>query len=152
MKALTICQPYAHLIVLGKKRVENREWFTAYRGPLLIHAGKSRAWLDIEVDSERGEHDYQTLIPLRDMAFGAVVGLASLVDCLHIDRIHLGQYDAKYPWLKSHEHANGTWCWVLERVKRFVSPASMKGALGLWDATLGPDALVSVAVPKDGAL
>ena len=45
MKALTICQPYPHLIMLGEKPVENRTWATSYRGPLAIHAGKSRQWL-----------------------------------------------------------------------------------------------------------
>lgn len=44
MKALTICQPYAAAIAKGLKPVENR-WATAYRGPLLIHAGASRKWL-----------------------------------------------------------------------------------------------------------
>ncbi|MFA7254088.1 MAG: hypothetical protein WC107_06075, partial [Patescibacteria group bacterium] len=52
MKALTVCQPYASLIVGWPgidpddvKRVENRTWPTSYHGPLLIHAGKSRLWL-----------------------------------------------------------------------------------------------------------
>jgi hypothetical protein len=44
-KALTICQPYAELIARGEKVIENRTWPTSYRGPLLIHAGKSREWL-----------------------------------------------------------------------------------------------------------
>ncbi len=44
MKALTICQPYAELIMRGVKRVENRTWATRYKGALLIHAGKSREW------------------------------------------------------------------------------------------------------------
>lgn len=46
MKCLTVCQPYASLIVgwegidqADVKRVENRKWRPAYRGPLLIHAG-----------------------------------------------------------------------------------------------------------------
>lgn len=50
MKALTICQPYAELIARGDKPIENRTWPTHYRGPLLIHAGKSRAWLDGDED------------------------------------------------------------------------------------------------------
>jgi len=37
MKALTISQPYASLIVSGKKWVENRTWGTSYRGMLAIH-------------------------------------------------------------------------------------------------------------------
>lgn len=45
MKALSIKQPWAWLIVNGIKPVENRDWYCNYRGPLVIHAGKR---LDIE--------------------------------------------------------------------------------------------------------
>lgn len=53
MKALTICQPYASLVMLPEsdprhKRVENRRWATKFRGRLAIHAGKSRNWLDLD--------------------------------------------------------------------------------------------------------
>jgi hypothetical protein len=41
MKALSIRQPWATLIVLGMKTVENRSWVTNYRGKLLIHAAKT---------------------------------------------------------------------------------------------------------------
>lgn len=40
MKALSIRQPWARLIVNGHKDIENRDWDTRYRGFLLIHAGK----------------------------------------------------------------------------------------------------------------
>ena len=42
MKALSIKQPWAWLIVNGFKDVENRTWRTKYRGPLLIHASKAK--------------------------------------------------------------------------------------------------------------
>ena len=38
MKTLTIHPVWAWAIVHGHKRVENRTWRTAHRGPLLIHA------------------------------------------------------------------------------------------------------------------
>lgn len=38
LKALTIKQPWASLIVEGVKDVENRSWRTNYRGRLIIHA------------------------------------------------------------------------------------------------------------------
>lgn len=126
MKALTICQPYAALIVIGEKLVENREWPTNYRGRLLIHAGKSRQWLDDEDEQDfakRGD----------PLVFGAAVGEARLADVLHIDRIQRGEYDAKYPWLREHLHAHGTWCWVLQDVMRYALPRPWKGAQGLWD-------------------
>lgn len=38
MKAITIKQPWASLIVVGIKDVENRTWKTNFRGRVLIHA------------------------------------------------------------------------------------------------------------------
>jgi hypothetical protein len=40
MKALSIQQPWAWLIVNGYKDIENRSWFTKGRGKFLLHAGK----------------------------------------------------------------------------------------------------------------
>jgi hypothetical protein len=46
MKALSLTQPWASLVVAGAKKLETRSWPTYYRGPLLIHAfeGISRVW------------------------------------------------------------------------------------------------------------
>jgi activating signal cointegrator 1 len=41
MKALTVQQPWAHLIAQGLKRIETRSWPTDHRGSLLIHAGST---------------------------------------------------------------------------------------------------------------
>ena len=40
MKALSIKQPYAELILQGKKKIELRKWNTNFRGEFLIHASK----------------------------------------------------------------------------------------------------------------
>jgi hypothetical protein len=40
MKCISLIQPWASLVLLGEKRYETRNWSTAYRGPLLIHASK----------------------------------------------------------------------------------------------------------------
>lgn len=113
MKAITICQPYAHLVEIGEKPIENRTWPTNYRGEISIHAGKSRAWLD-DGDEER----------YPDMAFGAVVALATLADCQRVS--HLPRE------LRDHEHANGPWCWMLTGVRRLPAPVPCRGAQGLW--------------------
>ena len=41
MKALTIKEPWATLIIDGYKKYEFRSWKTNYRGKILIHAGMS---------------------------------------------------------------------------------------------------------------
>lgn len=40
MRALSIRQPWAHLIIHGGKRIENRSWNTKHRGPIFIHVAK----------------------------------------------------------------------------------------------------------------
>lgn len=118
MKALTVCQPYAHLIAIGEKPIENRSWPTRYRGPLAIHAGRSREWL-----GEDDERKYP------GMVYGAIVAVARLVGSPSIDR----DSDWRPEWrhLRDHEHANGPFCWILEDVRR-VQPVPCRGAQGLW--------------------
>lgn len=41
MKALSIRQPWATLILRGGKDIENRVWRTKQRGTVLIHASKA---------------------------------------------------------------------------------------------------------------
>lgn len=120
MKALTICQPYAHLVAIGAKPIENREWPTRYRGLLAIHAGKSSAWLD--EDSE-AEHP--------GMVFGAVVAVATLYDCVRL---------AQLPdLLAGHQHAHGPWCWLLKDIVRLQRPVGVRGAQGLWELPVAED-------------
>ena len=40
MKALSIKQPWAELILQGRKKIELRKWNTNFRGKFLIHASK----------------------------------------------------------------------------------------------------------------
>ncbi len=128
LKALTVCQPYAEEIVRPSKWVENRTWYTAYRGPLLIHAGKSRAWL-MDTDDEL-EHRYG-----RRLEFGALVGIVNLVDCVRMADIEAGKYEAKYAHLmlpNHRHHVNGPWCFVLEDAYRFNRPIPFRGAQGFY--------------------
>jgi activating signal cointegrator 1 len=118
MKTITICQPYAELIMLGQKRCENRTWSTSHRGWIGIHAGKSRSWL-------------KTFSPLPGkMDFGCLIGYARLVKCLPIDMV---MRDRKL-FKELHPHAEGPFCWILEDVRRFLDPVPMQGKQQLFDA------------------
>lgn len=122
MKALTICQPYCELILRGEKRVENRTWPTRHRGLMYIHAGKNRSWLT-DNDLERFPH----------MPFGAVVGIVNIVDCITLESIESGAHDKTFPWLRSHEHANGPWCWIINDKVTPIGPWSYRGKQGLFE-------------------
>jgi hypothetical protein len=43
VKALSIRQPWVWAIVHAGKDIENRTWWTPYRGPVLIHAANAAA-------------------------------------------------------------------------------------------------------------
>ena len=144
MKCLTICQPYPTLIFLPEsdfrhKRVENRHyWPFSYRGTLLIHAGKSRAFLD-DVDSF---HDPNYGIPLEEMVFGAIVGvvnLAGVVELLQGGRVPEAARH-RWPWLESHRHKEGPCCLILENPRKFAKPIPYRGAQGLFNV---PDDLIT---------
>lgn len=131
MKALTICQPYAELILRGDKPVENRAWRSGYRGPLLIHAGKSRAWLDTWPEQ------------MPDLVRGAIVGMASVIDCGRPDYVR-----ATFPIIADNEHVIGPWCIVLDAPRRLVEPIPYRGQQGLFDV---PDDVVAGALWSAGS-
>ena len=82
MKAISIRQPWAWLIVNGYKDVENRTWSTKYRGPILIHTGKK---LDPAFDELREElrEEFDIHVPPRkELPRGGVVGQTTIVDCV----------------------------------------------------------------------
>lgn len=116
MKAITICQPYAHLIVIGEKPVENRTWRSDYYGPLLIHAGKSRSWLS-EGDEER--------YPL---VFGAIIGRVLMRGCRTPER-----YLVEHPEHADSHHVNGPFCFVMCQPERFATPIPWRGQQGFFD-------------------
>jgi len=131
MKALTVCQPWADLIVRGIKPIENRVWRTHFRGELLIHAGMSRKWLD----DAYHDRSIRKLLPAIDgLIFGAIIGKAKVVDCVPIDEL-----PAK---LRHSAFAGGPFCWILENSSAFKKPIPFRGRQQLFDV---PDEIVRAA-------
>lgn len=112
MKCLSVQQPWAWAIINGPKRIENRTWFTWHRGRLLIHAGKSKVRIG---DYGPGEP------PQSQLVFGAILGVAQLDDCVHIERV------------RGEPFAEGPWCWLLSDVRAFERPVPYSGSQGLFE-------------------
>jgi len=124
MKALTICQPFASLILTGEKRVENRPKNCRYRGTLVVHAGKSKDWLA----------RWRGAMP-DHMPFGAAIGTVEVVDCIDVGQhCFVSKADiAKYPQFENGIHVSGPFCIVLANPRPFATPIPYSGMLGLWD-------------------
>jgi uncharacterized protein (UPF0264 family) len=73
--ALSVKQPWAALLVQGRKTIEVRRWPTARRGRILIHAAR--------VPDERPEAWAHVPPELREMAqlLGGIVGAGDITDC-----------------------------------------------------------------------
>ena len=76
MKALSVRQPYAWLIVAGHKPIENRTWRTRYRGPLVIHAA-SRPHKHAIPEIERRQ---SVTIDRDALRYGGLIGRVTLAD------------------------------------------------------------------------
>jgi len=143
MKALTIIQPFAELIARGDKRVENRRWSWSYRGTFAIHAGKARTYGGESVYSIADDYN----IPACDLALGVVIAVADMLDCIELGCGPAGLLvpewaREKYPWLRDHEHTEGPFCFVLDKVRRLREPLPWRGAQGPFNI---PDELIAVA-------
>jgi len=68
MKALSLKQPWAELIVSGKKTIELRKWNTHFRGEFLVHASQSP------------RKDGMERFGFTELPLGCIVGKATLVD------------------------------------------------------------------------
>ena len=139
MKAITICQPYASAIMVGIKRVENREWATPYRGPLLIHCGKSKKWMD-SYDGRQEEEMRKAgfrfdedggLIITKPQFFGAILGTVEMLGCVTLDKYQAAFGDD--PW------AFGKFCWILGNPVWLEKPIPYRGQLGIFEV---PDSVI----------
>lgn len=86
--ALSIRQPWAWLIVHGHKDVENRDWPTKYRGPLWIHAGKTKDHEQYEAAQEMAVEVGLELPPIDALNYGGIVGQSYLYACVTASNSH----------------------------------------------------------------
>ncbi len=139
-------QPWASAVSLGLKKFETRSWCTAYRGPLLIHAGnrwteqENRFWSEASValcvllsDDDVRVEEFAARPPL-----GCIVAVADLVECWPSPGSEAGGWFYQLRNLSELERLFGDfspnrWCWQLENVVRLAEPIPCRGAQGLWN-------------------
>lgn len=120
MRALSIRQPWAWLIVEGHKDIENRDWSTAFRGQVLIHASKTmtRKAYDAVAAEVTERFEGRIVLPAYEaLERGGVVGAAVITDCVT---------ESDSPWFQ------GEFGFVLNEAKPLPFH-ECKGALGYFD-------------------
>ncbi|MCB0392052.1 MAG: ASCH domain-containing protein [Bdellovibrionales bacterium] len=118
MRALSIIQPWAELIVSGKKNVENRSWDSKHRGFVAIHASKAKTLFRFEDCKEV----YNINVDPDSVAYGCVIGFAEVVDVISEDQVTN----------KTKKWFTGDYGLVVKNMIKLSNPVPVKGALGYW--------------------
>ncbi|MBA3867768.1 MAG: ASCH domain-containing protein [Anaerolineae bacterium] len=130
VKAITLYQPWASLIILGFKRFETRSWGSQYTGLLVIHAGKT---LEVNTaDANFMNHLYASgITDYRKLPLSAAVGVVWKGKCYRGASV--------LPHIDEREKAFGNFngpdriAWELANPVAFDPPVPMRGKQGLWD-------------------
>jgi hypothetical protein len=121
MKALSIRQPWAWLIVAGEKNVENRGWESKYTGPLYIHAAQT---FD-KAGYQWVKKNFPRIKMPTPKAFvlGAIIGKVDMLGCTGVP------YNS--PWF------TGPYGFIFRRnTVKFETPVPCRGQLGFFEVDI----------------
>jgi predicted transcriptional regulator len=124
MKCLSICQPFAELIIQDKKTIELRNWNTNYRGEFLVHA-------PIKIRKE----DCKKLKIDEKLTTGAIIGKAEIYDVKKYQSTKEIQND-KNKHFSSKKFQEKMYGFILKNPKPLRIPIPWKGQLGFFDVDL----------------
>jgi activating signal cointegrator 1 len=133
MKALTLYQPWASLVVLGEKKIETRSWQTRHTGPLAIHASSTLppGFYDIcDSPAFREALERLGLQPGR-LPVGAVLGSVELLACVPTERLleeGLGVKEQAFG-----DYGALRFGWLLQDALALPEPVFCRGHLWLWE-------------------
>jgi hypothetical protein len=115
LKAISLEQPAATLLVTGVKRWETRSW--RFRGPLPV---------DLAIHASAPGQG----IEAPGLPKGAIIGVVTLCACMPaIDAVDLVDAQERTMGVFS----PGRWAWQISGAVRLPEPVRCKGTSGLWD-------------------
>jgi len=121
MKCLSVCQPFAELIVQGKKTIELRKWNTKFRGEFLVHAPQK-----IRLD------DCKRLKMKPEMTVGAIIGKVELIDVKEYENAVQIKIDSK-KHLASNDGSSSKYGFILQNPKQLRIPIPCSGKLNFFE-------------------
>jgi predicted transcriptional regulator len=125
MKCISVSQPFAELIIHGKKTIELRRWNTSFRGEFLIHSPKKI----------RVEDCKRLKINPKNLVKGAIVGKAEIYDVKkYTSKSEIIKDSKKH--LASKSSQINKYGFLIKNAKSFRMPIPAKGKLGFFDVNL----------------
>ena len=124
MKCLSVSQPFADLIVSGKKTIELRKWNTKFRGEFLVHA-------PLKIRTE----DQKRLKINKKFVTGAIIGKAEIYRVKKYNSKSEIRKDMKFHFAGKN-YQNNRFGFMLKNSKQFKIPIPWKGKLGFFEVEL----------------
>jgi ASC-1-like (ASCH) protein len=125
MKCLSVSQPYADLIVTGKKTIELRTWNTKFRGEFLVHAPikiKYEACTRLNIDKS-------------SLRTGVIIGKVEIYDVKSYESVEeLKKDHGKH--FASEEFLRHKYGFLLRKPQALRIPIPYKGSLGFFEAKI----------------
>ena len=135
MKCLSVCQPFANLILEGKKTIELRKWNTEFRGEFLVHAPQK-----ILTD------DCKRLEIKTNLITGAIIGKVELVSVKKYENELEINLDSK-KHLASNYATENKYGFILEKPKQLKVPIPYNGQLNFFE--FKPEVLTTDEIKTD---
>ncbi|MFQ5435616.1 MAG: ASCH domain-containing protein, partial [Anaerolineae bacterium] len=124
MKALSFRQPWAELVLQGRKTMDLRTYNSHYRGRIAVHASKT-----VERDA-CWENDLNP----DNLDAGGVVGTVELVDVIPLTEADYEAYRADH--LAVRRYRKGMYGWILARPERLPRFIPARGRTNLFNIDL----------------
>lgn len=138
MKALSLWQPYASLILAGVKGFETRGWATAIRGRVAIHAAKSNEGFRSlsPVAWELTKYYLGVSLPT-ELRRGVVLGSVDLTDCHATDS---AAFMERIPPREAHlgDFSPGRFAFELSEPEPLAEPFAFRGGQRWFEVPLTP--------------
>lgn len=128
MRAISLWQPWADLIVRGFKRYETRSWELSYRGIIAIHAAKKKFNSGDYGDELRRQMLQDEVDPFR-LRYGCIVGFANVVNCQKTEDLRLWQTARELAYGNFEDNRFG---WLLDGVYALTEPIPLPGHQGIF--------------------
>jgi hypothetical protein len=116
--ALSVQQPWAELIISGRKQIEIRNWSTNYRGDCWLHTGKKR------------NPELEKIFSIEDPFTGGFLGIIRLNLIITMDKQRWEMMRERH--LVPGTFIPGMYGWVFSNARRFIQPVLGLGQLRLF--------------------
>lgn len=135
LRAISLWNPHATLMVLGEKRLETRPQNTNIRGRVFIHSAQSRAWKPMIEQVEFFEALARHQVLPEDLKYGYILGS---VEIIHSDRI---SSEDSVKCLQSNltasefafgDYSVGRYWWETKNPQMLAKPIPFKGQQGFF--------------------